>query len=97
MRRPLYVTLGILAVGWAIALPLMLADSGDDALPFEMTDDSKKYLRTIEQFGGKSSVFYAQLDQLLSSFFHGWRLGVTIAFSSCAVALIYYLRATRRT
>jgi hypothetical protein len=96
-RRPLYITLAILAVGWAIGIPIYLARSAEEeSLPFELTEDGKKYIYNLERLGGRSAVFYEQLGDALSSAFHGWRLGITICLISCVVALIYFIRATRK-
>jgi hypothetical protein len=95
-RRPLYIALAILAVGWGIGISVYLTGADDDSLPFELTSDSKRYVYQLERLGGKSAVFYSELYDGLSSLWHGSRLGITIGVLSCLVALVYYRSATRK-
>ena len=93
-RRPLYIALAILAVGWGIGIPVYLTGTDEDALPFEMTTDSRRYVYQLERLGGKSAVFYQELYDGFASLWHGSRLGITIGVISCLVALVYYRSAT---
>ncbi|MFL5367476.1 MAG: hypothetical protein ACJ781_18550 [Myxococcales bacterium] len=93
-RRPLYIALSILAVGWGIGIPVCLVSAAEDALPFEMTTEDRRYVYQLERFGGKSAVLYSELYDAFSSLWHGPRLGITIGVLSCLVALVYYWSAT---
>jgi hypothetical protein len=94
-RRPLYIALGILALGWGIGIPIYLSGADDDSVPFEMTTDSRRYVYQLERLGGKSAVLYSELYDAFSSLWRGSRLGITIGVLSCLVALVYYRSATR--
>ncbi|HZR09198.1 MAG TPA: hypothetical protein VFA79_11510 [Myxococcales bacterium] len=100
MRMPArghrFVPIAILAVGWAVGVAVYLTADSDDSLPFELTADSKLYLDRLEKLGGKSAVFYAQLNDFVASLWHGPRLGVTIGVLSSLVALCWFLLTSRR-
>jgi hypothetical protein len=93
-RRPLYIALAILAVGWGIGIPIYLTGVDEDSLPFEMTTDSRHYVYQLERIGGKLAVLYQDVSDAFSSLWHGSRLGITIGVISCLVAFIYYRSAT---
>jgi hypothetical protein len=95
-RRHLYVTLGILAAGLAVAVPVYLRGAADESLPFELTADGKRYSYDVERLSGKQGVIFQQLGDAISSALHGWRLGITIGVLACIVALTYFLVATRK-
>jgi len=94
-RRPLYIALAILAVGWGIGIAVYLTAADEDSLPFALTTDSRHYVNQLERLGGKSAVFYEELSEGISSLWHGPRLGITIGVLSCLVALVYYWSATQ--
>jgi hypothetical protein len=94
-RRHLFITLAIFVVGWGVAIAIFVSRAGDDSLPFELTDDGKRYTYDIERLGGKQAVFIAQLNQFLTSLFQGQTLGLTIGILASCAALLYYIVATR--
>jgi hypothetical protein len=94
-RRPLYIALAILAVGWGIGIPIYLMGADEDSLPFELTTGSRRYVNQLERLGGKSAVFFQEVSDAFSSLWHGSRLGITIGVLSCLVALVYYWSATQ--
>ena len=94
-RRPLYIALAILAVGWGIGISDNLTTADEDSLPFELTTGSRHYVNQLERLGGKSAVFYQELSDGFSSLWHGSRLGITIGVLSCLVALVYYRTAAK--
>jgi len=93
-RRPLYVALAILAVGWGIGIAIYLTAADPDSLPFEMTTGDRRYVNQLERLGGKSAVFYSELSDAFASLWQGPRLGITIGVLATVVALVYYLSAT---
>ena len=90
------IAIGICLAGWLVGLPIfMFGGEGTESLPFELTGDSKINISRLEHLGGKSALFYEQLGETLSSWFHGWRLGLSIGFLSTALALLWYWLAPR--
>jgi hypothetical protein len=94
-RRQVFVTLGILAAGFAVSIPVYLHGAAQEDLPFELTEDGKKYLYNIEQMQGKEGLLIAQLTSFWNGLWRGWELGITLAVITCIAALAYYLIATR--
>jgi hypothetical protein len=93
-RRPLYIAVAIVAVGWGIGIAIYLTAADPDSLPFEMTTGDRRFVNQLERLGGKSAVFYSELSDAFSSLWHGPRLGITIGVLGSLVALVYYLSAT---
>jgi hypothetical protein len=54
---------------------------------------TKRYVRTLEQFGGKASVVFDEIDRWFFSLWHGRRLALTIACLSSFIAAALYLFA----
>jgi hypothetical protein len=95
-REHLIGSIALAVVGWVVGIAIYVSAAGDDQLPFELTDDSKLYVRRIEELGGKSAVIYQQIGDFLGSLWQGPQLGVTIAVLSSIVALCWFLIARRR-
>jgi hypothetical protein len=95
-RRHVFITLAIFFVGWGVAFVIFFSPAGDGPLPFELTDDGKRYTYDTERLGGKQTVFFTQLRAFLVSLFHGQDLGLTIGILASCAALLYYILATRR-
>jgi hypothetical protein len=93
-RRHLFITLAIFVLGWGVASAIFLTRPGDDPLPFELTDDGKRYSYDTERMAGKQAVYFAQLSEFLASLFHGQTLGLTIGVLASVAALLYYIVAT---
>src|SRR5690242_9517379 len=96
--RSYLVGAGILAAGWTLAAvayrgagPALTGD--DDVYDLE---HSRKYLRQLEQIGGKAGIFANDLRDWLSGFWHGRSLAYTIAVLTVLVALAYVLTAERK-
>ena len=94
-RGHLLAAITLLIAGWVIGIAIYASAVNDEQLPFELTDDSKLYVRRIEELGGKSAVVYQEIGDFLGSLWHGSRLGLTIGVLSSAVALGWFL-VTRR-
>jgi hypothetical protein len=54
---------------------------------------SKRYLRDLEQFGGKASVLFDEFNRWFGALWHGRRLAVTVAVISIGAALGLFLFA----
>jgi hypothetical protein len=87
----------LLAAGYAIALAtfLLIAPGGTNPLGFE-PEDSKKYLRDMEVYGGKVNLLASQIRGAWSGLWHGRNLAFTIAALSTLLALAFWFLATRR-
>jgi hypothetical protein len=54
---------------------------------------SKRYLRDLEQFGGKGSVLLDQFSRWFGALWHGKKLGITVGCLSALVSLGIFLFA----
>jgi hypothetical protein len=54
---------------------------------------SKRYVRTLEQFGGKAAVLFDEIDRWFSGLWHGRALAATVACLSTVVAAALFLFA----
>lgn len=88
-ERVRIVSWSILAVGLASALVIYVINSlKPDATALEL-EESKKYLRDMEVFGGTANVLAAQLRQWFDGLWHGRPLAFTVAVLSILAALAY--------
>ena len=79
--------LGLCAAG---ALYLLADDEGENTL-YEM-QISKGYVRQLQQFGGKASVLFDEINRWFSGLWHGTALALTVLWISvCAAAVLYLL------
>ncbi len=91
------VTAGILALGFGCAafIYLFARTQADNALGYDPMD-TKKYLRDLELFGGKSNVLATQFTLWWQGLWQGRNLAFTMAFLTVCLALAFWLIATRR-
>ena len=82
-----------MAAGWAVGIPIYLFGGNPESLPFELTSDDKVNVNRLGRLGGTQALFFEQLGEWLSSLFHGWRLGITIAVLATLLGLAIYLLA----
>jgi hypothetical protein len=54
-------------------------------------NQSKRYIRDLERFGGKASVLFDEFDRWFAELWRGKTLGITIGCLSTAVALGVFL------
>jgi len=54
---------------------------------------TKRYVRTLEQFGGKASVLFDEFDRWFASLWRGRNLALTVACLSTAAAAALFLFA----
>ena len=104
-RRLLLASLAVLVAGLCGALLIyFIADEAPpDAVGYVVADgvtypiapnQSKRYIRDLERFGGKSSVIFDELDRWFASLWRGKQLGVTLAWLSLIVSagLFFFAR-----
>lgn len=70
-------------------------DQGDGSVYPVMPEDSKKYLRDMELYGGKANVLTDELRRWLAGLWHGKSLAYTIACISALIALGVFSAAAR--
>src|SRR6185436_16235708 len=102
-RRLNAAGLAILALGLAAALLIFLVadEAPPDAVGYVVAADgksypvapnqSKRYMRDLERFGGKSSVIFDEIDRWFASLWRVKNLGVTLAWLSAIAAVALFL------
>ena len=102
MKNPLYAASAtVLVLGLAAAglIYLFADDESESAALYEM-QISKRYVRQLQQFGGRASVLFDEFNRWFSSLWHGTSLAVTVAWLSvlaaAALFLLAHLREARR-
>jgi hypothetical protein len=106
LKTRLYrVCLLVLAAGLCSAA-LVYATAGEDPdgdLNYVVVDgvaypiaqhQTKPYVRTLEQFGGKASVLFDEFNRWFAGLWRGRALALTIACISTAVAIALFLFAS---
>jgi hypothetical protein len=71
-------------VGYVIA--------GGEAYPIA-PNQSKRYIRDLERFGGKSAVIFDEINRWFDGLWRGKALGVTLGWISVSIALGLFLFA----
>jgi hypothetical protein len=97
LARIRQITGGLLVVGLgsAAAIYFLAAPKGANPLGYE-PEDTKKYLRDLELFGGKGNVIATEFMRWWDSLWHGRNLAFTVACLTLFVALVFWFIATRR-
>ncbi len=89
------VALTILLIGFGSALVIWLTARPAPPNPFGYEpEDTKRYLRQMEVYGGKANVLGSELRQWFDSLWHGRRLAVTVVFLTLALLLFYLVAST---
>ncbi len=91
------ITGSILAVGLgaALAIYLFIAPSGANPPGFE-PEDTKKYLRAMEVYGGKLNVLATQFRGAWNGLWQGRNLAFTVGSLTLLLAFAFWFIATRR-
>ena len=85
----------ILTVGWGSAILIFFLAQPPAANPLGYDpNDSKRYLRDMEMFGGKANVLTSQFRESLAGLFHGRALAGTVAVLALLLALAVWFFAT---
>jgi hypothetical protein len=95
LKNPLYAASAavlVVGLGAAALLYLFADDEGESAALYEM-QISKRYVRQLQQFGGRASVLFDELNRWFSGLWHGTSLAVTVAWLSVLAAAALFLVA----
>jgi hypothetical protein len=93
--RRSFVAAGILLAGFAAALAIYLTATPppDNPLGYR-PEDSKRYLREMEVYGGKANVLASEFRQWFDGLWHGRSLAFTVACLSVLLALAFLIAST---
>jgi hypothetical protein len=90
------ITTGLLAVGLGTSALLYRVLPPAPANPLGYNpEDTKKYLRDLELYGGKVNVLATEAMRAWERLWQGRQLAVTLAWLTLGLALAFYLAATR--
>jgi hypothetical protein len=86
------VATAILAVGLlgSVAIYWNAAPAPGNPLGYD-PEDTKQYLRQMQEYGGNANVLASELRLWLASLWHGQRLAFTVAFLTLLTAAAYWL------
>jgi hypothetical protein len=91
------VTGGILAVGLGSAAVLYLSARAQGANPLGYEpEDTKRYLRDLEMYGGKVNVLATQFMRWWNGLWQGRQLGITVAWLTLCAAFLFWFLASRQ-
>jgi hypothetical protein len=82
-------------LGAALAIYLTAAPGGANPLGFE-PEDSKRYLRDVEVYGGKINLMATQIRGAWNGLWHGRSLAFTVGGLTFLLALAFWFIGTRR-
>ncbi len=90
------VTTSLLAVGLGSAAAIYLTALPKAANPLGYEpEDTKKYLRDLELYGGKVNVLATEFMRWLDGLWHGRSLAFTVAWLTIIAALVFWFFSTR--
>ncbi len=93
-RRRLIAT-AILVAGFGSALLIYVTATIAPANPLGYEpEDSRRYLREMEVYGGSANVLAAEIRKWIESLFHGKRLALTVVFLTLLVLLFFLVAST---
>jgi len=87
---------GILIAGLAPAIFIYVGAGPVDDPSAERLEDSKRYLRQMELYGGTANVLASQIREWFDGLWHGRRLAFTVAALVAVLAGVAYLVLTPR-
>ncbi len=89
------VAAAILLAGIAAGLVLyVVAPPPEEDLLANQANESKRYLRQMEEYGGTINVLASQLSDWFAGLWQGKTLGITIACLSGVLALVVFIALT---
>ena len=97
MSRIRIMTASLLATGFSCALFVYLTAEPKAPNPLGYDpEDTKKYLRELEVYGGKANVLSAEISRWFDGLWHGRPLAFTIACLTVILAFAFWFVSTRR-
>ena len=86
----------VLVIGLSVAsgIYFFAPEQDKNAALYEMAI-SKRYNRTLQQFGGKASVLFDEVQTWFAARWQGKQLGVTIGWISVGAAVVLYFAGRR--
>ncbi len=87
------VTAAVLVVGLLSALVIYVTARPVPGNPLGEPEDSRKYLRDMEVYGGKANVLAAEVRSWFSGLWHGRNLAFTVAVLTILAALAFLFLA----
>jgi hypothetical protein len=84
------VAAGILLAGFAAALLIYFTAAPPSDLLGERLEDSKRYLRQMEIYGGKANVLASEIRERFAGLWHGRALAFTVAGLSVLLAFAVF-------
>jgi hypothetical protein len=84
----------VLAAGLGAALLIYLSARSPAADPLGNPEDSKRYLREMQVYGGSANVLATELREWFDSLWHGERLAFTVAVLTLLLAAGYWFAVT---
>jgi hypothetical protein len=79
-----------------VGIAVYVSAGSNEQVPFELTDEAKRYTYQLEQSGGQFALMVHQINESVAGAFHGAALGITIGVLATIVALCWFLVARRR-
>ncbi len=96
LRRIRQLTAGLLAAGLGTATLIYLLAAPQAPNPFGYEpQDTKKYLRDLELYGGKVNVLATEFMRGWGGLWHGRHLATTVAVLTLLLAFAFWFLATR--
>ncbi len=92
--RQARIPLAILLAGFTVSLVIFLWAGPPSDRPGDRPEDSKKYLRQIEEYGGTANVLASEAREWFQGLWHGRRLAITIACLSLLAAAVSFVALT---
>jgi hypothetical protein len=95
LARHRLVIATVLIVGLGAALVIYLNAGSASANPLGEPEDSKRYLREMEVYGGTANVLASELRHWFEGLWHGEGLAYTVACIAVLSSGVYWFVATR--
>ncbi len=80
------IALGIVLAGLLAGLLIWVTAAPPSEGPLGRPEDSKRYLREMEVYGGKANLMAGEIREWFDGLWHGRRLGITVAVLSFLAA-----------
>jgi hypothetical protein len=94
--RAITAAILVAGLGWATAIYVTARPPAPNALGYE-PEDTKKYLRDLEVFGGKTNVLATEFMRWFNGLWQGRQLATTVATLTVALAGSFWLIALPQT